>query len=184
MRFQILKSASMKMTVFWDVAPYSLVAINRSFRSAYFLHYQSATRCDVAEDSHSHSLIHSLSLRHTVTPWICWEKASSHQAERTSFCLKKRNLSNPFIGLRTFRTEQMNRLQILNITLQISEEFLAGFCVIIWVRVLYHLSAPTSFHFRNSDVISVQSQSLRQTISLFLSRSLSLSFSLDARNPR
>jgi hypothetical protein len=31
-RFQFLTAASMKMTVFWDVEPYSLVDVYRSFR--------------------------------------------------------------------------------------------------------------------------------------------------------
>jgi hypothetical protein len=34
-RFQVLTAMRMKMTVFWDVAPCSLVEINRRFRGAY-----------------------------------------------------------------------------------------------------------------------------------------------------
>jgi hypothetical protein len=37
-RFQVLTAASMKMTVFWDVAPCSLVEIYRRFRGAYCLY--------------------------------------------------------------------------------------------------------------------------------------------------
>jgi hypothetical protein len=37
MRFQVLKAASMKMTVFWDIAPCSLVEIDRRFGDAYYL---------------------------------------------------------------------------------------------------------------------------------------------------
>jgi hypothetical protein len=40
MRFQVLAAASMKVTVFWDVAPRSLVEINRRFKGTYCLHYQ------------------------------------------------------------------------------------------------------------------------------------------------
>jgi hypothetical protein len=36
-RFQILTAASMKMTVFWDVAPCNLKEVYRRFRSACFL---------------------------------------------------------------------------------------------------------------------------------------------------
>jgi hypothetical protein len=39
-RFQVLKTASMKMCVFWDFAPCSLVEINQRFRSAYCLNDQ------------------------------------------------------------------------------------------------------------------------------------------------
>jgi hypothetical protein len=34
-RFQVLTAASMKIRAFWDVAPYSLVGVNRRFRGAY-----------------------------------------------------------------------------------------------------------------------------------------------------
>jgi hypothetical protein len=37
MRFQVLMAASMKMTVFWDVAPCSLVEV---YRGACCLHHQ------------------------------------------------------------------------------------------------------------------------------------------------
>jgi hypothetical protein len=33
-RFQVLTEASMKMNVFWDVGPYSLVEVDRRFRGA------------------------------------------------------------------------------------------------------------------------------------------------------
>jgi hypothetical protein len=40
-RFHVLTETSMKMAVFWDVKPYSLVDIDRRFRSAYCLLEQS-----------------------------------------------------------------------------------------------------------------------------------------------
>jgi hypothetical protein len=39
-RFQVLTVASMKMVVFWDVAPCSLAEIYRRFRGVYSLHHQ------------------------------------------------------------------------------------------------------------------------------------------------
>jgi hypothetical protein len=39
-RFQVLTAMSMKMAVFWDVAPCSLVDIVRRFRGTYCLHHQ------------------------------------------------------------------------------------------------------------------------------------------------
>jgi hypothetical protein len=36
-RLQALTAASMKMIAFWDVVPCSLVAIDRCFRSVYYL---------------------------------------------------------------------------------------------------------------------------------------------------
>jgi hypothetical protein len=38
-RFQLLTAASMKMTVFWDISPYSLVEVDRRFRDVYCLHH-------------------------------------------------------------------------------------------------------------------------------------------------
>jgi hypothetical protein len=38
MRFQVLTAASMKMAVFWVVAPCSLVEVYRRFRDAYCFH--------------------------------------------------------------------------------------------------------------------------------------------------
>jgi hypothetical protein len=34
-KFQVVTSASMKMTVFWDIAPCSLVEVDRRFRGVY-----------------------------------------------------------------------------------------------------------------------------------------------------
>jgi hypothetical protein len=39
-RFQVLTALSLNMTVFWDVAPCSLVEVDRHFRGAYGLHHQ------------------------------------------------------------------------------------------------------------------------------------------------
>jgi hypothetical protein len=39
-RFQVLTAASMKMTVFWDVAPCSMVDTDRRFRVAYCVNHQ------------------------------------------------------------------------------------------------------------------------------------------------
>jgi hypothetical protein len=39
-RFQVLTVANIKMTVFWEVAPCSLIEIERRFRGAYCLHRQ------------------------------------------------------------------------------------------------------------------------------------------------
>jgi hypothetical protein len=40
MRFEVLTAARMKMTVFWDVAPCSLIEVYRRFRGACCLHHQ------------------------------------------------------------------------------------------------------------------------------------------------
>jgi hypothetical protein len=39
-RFQILTEARMKMTVFWDVVPFSFVESEQSFRGSYCLQHQ------------------------------------------------------------------------------------------------------------------------------------------------
>jgi hypothetical protein len=70
---------AVKMAVFWDVAPYSLVDINQCFRGAYCFHHQDdesllmmeavrsfetlviiyqTTWCNIPEDCHLHSLCH------------------------------------------------------------------------------------------------------------------------------
>jgi hypothetical protein len=43
--FQVLAAVSMKMVVFWDVAPFSLVEIYRRFRGSYCLHHQAMSGC-------------------------------------------------------------------------------------------------------------------------------------------
>jgi hypothetical protein len=42
MKFQLLTTASIKVTVFWDAAPCGLV-VYRRFRGAYCLHHQGET---------------------------------------------------------------------------------------------------------------------------------------------
>jgi hypothetical protein len=39
-KFHVLTAASMKIAVFWDVAPCSLVQVYRRFRGVYYLHHQ------------------------------------------------------------------------------------------------------------------------------------------------
>jgi hypothetical protein len=39
-KFQVLTVASLEMTVFWDVAPCSLIEIDRRFGRAYCLHHE------------------------------------------------------------------------------------------------------------------------------------------------
>jgi hypothetical protein len=74
MEFQVLTVVSMKITVFWDVAPCSLVEVYRYFRGACCLHHQGALIMEAAikseksvnfyqtawrnipEDSHLHDL--------------------------------------------------------------------------------------------------------------------------------
>jgi hypothetical protein len=46
-RFEVLTAASMKMAVFWVVAPCSLVEIYRRFRSACCLHHQGGSYCNI-----------------------------------------------------------------------------------------------------------------------------------------
>jgi hypothetical protein len=42
-RFQALKAASMMNAAFYDITPYSLVEVDRSFRGAYCLHHHGYT---------------------------------------------------------------------------------------------------------------------------------------------
>jgi hypothetical protein len=49
-RFQVLTAASVKMTVFWDVTPYSLEESDLRFRGVYFFHHQGID--NIPEDSH------------------------------------------------------------------------------------------------------------------------------------
>jgi hypothetical protein len=50
-RYQVLTAASMKMTVFWDVAPCSLVEVYRRFRGAYFLHHGATSQKTFSDTS-------------------------------------------------------------------------------------------------------------------------------------
>jgi hypothetical protein len=51
--FQVLMVMRMKMAVFWDVSPCSLVDINPNFRGAYYLHYHSDEMS--ASNEHGHT---------------------------------------------------------------------------------------------------------------------------------
>jgi hypothetical protein len=53
-----MTAASMKMAVFWDVVPCSLVEVHWRFRSACCFHHQDfyqTTRRNILEDSHFHT---------------------------------------------------------------------------------------------------------------------------------
>jgi hypothetical protein len=56
-KFRVLTVASMKMTVFWDVAPCSLVETDRHFRGTNCLHHQG----DVLHGATSHKTFSSAS---------------------------------------------------------------------------------------------------------------------------
>jgi hypothetical protein len=58
--FQVLTAASMKMTVFWNVAQSSLVELDRRFRRAYCLHYQ---------DNYLHTRRRDNLKSHTLNPY-------------------------------------------------------------------------------------------------------------------
>jgi hypothetical protein len=49
-RFQVLKAASMKMSVFWVVAPCSLAEVYRRFRISCYLHHQGALDFKVIQE--------------------------------------------------------------------------------------------------------------------------------------
>jgi hypothetical protein len=40
LKFEVLIATGMKMTTFWDIAPCSLVEVNRRFIGPYCLHHQ------------------------------------------------------------------------------------------------------------------------------------------------
>jgi hypothetical protein len=44
MKFQVLTAANLKVAAFWDVAPSSLVEVDRRFVDAYCLHHQGDER--------------------------------------------------------------------------------------------------------------------------------------------
>jgi hypothetical protein len=44
-RLQVFTVASMKMTAFWDIGPYSLVEVDLHFRGAYCLHHEGKVTC-------------------------------------------------------------------------------------------------------------------------------------------
>jgi hypothetical protein len=68
-RFEVLTAASMKMTVFWYIAPCSLVEIDRRFRGAYCLHNQGSapTRRNIPEGCHVHTRCRENLKSHSVT---------------------------------------------------------------------------------------------------------------------
>jgi hypothetical protein len=58
-RFQALTATSTKMTVFWAVAPCSLVEVYRRFRDA----------CNIPEDSHLHNLHRYVLWNNSIRQW-------------------------------------------------------------------------------------------------------------------
>jgi hypothetical protein len=90
MGFEVLTAASMRMAVFWVVAPYSLVEVYRRFRGACCLHHNGdeaalmmeaastsetlvnfcqTTRRNNPEDSHLHRV--GMPIRHPTDSYIC-----------------------------------------------------------------------------------------------------------------
>jgi hypothetical protein len=66
-RFQVLTTASMKTTVFWDIAPCSLVEVCRRLRGGCCLHHQGdvhrqTTWRNIPEDSHLQTILSFLLL--------------------------------------------------------------------------------------------------------------------------
>jgi hypothetical protein len=55
-RFQVLTAGSMKMNVFWDVAPCSLIALmmKAASTSETSVNFHQITRRNISEDSHLH----------------------------------------------------------------------------------------------------------------------------------
>jgi hypothetical protein len=97
LRFQVLTAASMKMTVFGDIAPCSLVDVHRRFRSVYCLHHHGdeqlialmmeavsssetqinlyqAERRNIPEDSHLHILLAVFFQAHIVNVCSIWKQ--------------------------------------------------------------------------------------------------------------
>jgi hypothetical protein len=52
-RLQVLTASSMKITAFWDVAPCSLVRVDRRFGGAYCLHHEGDECPDRPDDGES-----------------------------------------------------------------------------------------------------------------------------------
>jgi hypothetical protein len=86
-RFKVLTASSMKTTVSWDVAPSSLIEIDRRFGGAYFLHQKTARR-NIPEDSHIqvrfcrcslHVEVGGICLGANMTCWVERELIGSHK---------------------------------------------------------------------------------------------------------
>jgi hypothetical protein len=50
-RFEFLTASSMKMRVFWDIAPYSLAGVDRRFKRAYCFHHPGIQRPDAVRST-------------------------------------------------------------------------------------------------------------------------------------
>jgi hypothetical protein len=59
-RFHALTAASTKVTVFWDIAPYSLFEVHRRFGGAYFLQHRPNGGGGLKGKSISYSVKHNM----------------------------------------------------------------------------------------------------------------------------
>jgi hypothetical protein len=58
----------MKFRVFLDVAPFSLIGVDRRFRGTYYLHHQGDHRLEDGGGTHSESLVHSNETKRRYIP--------------------------------------------------------------------------------------------------------------------
>jgi hypothetical protein len=73
MRLYVLTAASLEIVVLWDVAPYSLVKVDRSFIGVYVFHHQGGRP--------ETSVIFCETTRRNIPDEVICNRASSHQPE-------------------------------------------------------------------------------------------------------
>jgi hypothetical protein len=82
-RFQVLTVASMKMIVFWDAVPCSLIKPDRHFGGAYCLHHQGDSRLyfDVVQQSGNQASLPSFFSKRVAIQDSFWEPVTFHSVE-------------------------------------------------------------------------------------------------------
>jgi hypothetical protein len=133
-RFQVLTTANMKITVFWDAVPCSLVKIYRRFRGACCLHHQapialmmeaastsetsfnvSTKRRSIPEDSHLRygDLFEQLIINQSINPVVMKAEGFSTVFTKARHCLlysKPTQSSSHFLLRSKYKLSKINKL--------------------------------------------------------------------------
>jgi hypothetical protein len=86
--FRVLMAASINITAFWDIAPWSLVEVDRYFRGAYYLHHHRPLK-----RRSTSTRLHGAIFQKAVIfkqPLLLCSKKNENQLRERSYCLYMR----------------------------------------------------------------------------------------------
>jgi hypothetical protein len=124
--FQVLKETSMKITVFWHIAPCSLVETDRCSSGTYCLHHQgNSPRRNVPADSHLQKITNLLSVSMFKVQELhlfCSSQRTSPDNRQIPVC---RNVQNRALNL--FKAEAFHKQP--DTCMKINKHFVVHKCV-------------------------------------------------------